>query len=131
MQAQRGLIASSALIALGAMYLVAALRARARKWVAGSVPLFAIFLIGPCEPLIPLMFTGPLGGPMSAVIIALIYAVATIATMLAAVFMALRLSHYALRYGPAKLAHVQVGHVYGFAGFTMIGCGAALMGLGI
>lgn len=130
-QEQRGAVAAYALVALGAIYVIAALRAQARKWVAGSVPLIAIFLIGPCEPLIPLMFTSPIGAGLSVVVIAGLYALLTVMTMSIAVFSAMSLAHVSARIVPGIAARLGIAELYGLAGATLIGCGLAMEVLGL
>ena len=91
----RGELAAWILIVFGLLYLVWSLRALARKhqhvhsralWV-----LFIIFILGPCEPLIPLILYPAIQGSMLAVfLVALSFGIATIVTMLTMVLLAVR-----------------------------------------
>jgi hypothetical protein len=56
-----------------------------RRWL-GPWSLFVVFVLGPCEPLIPLLMVPAAGGGWAAVaLVAVVFAAATIATMLAVV----------------------------------------------
>lgn len=82
--------------------------------------LFTIFVFGPCEPLIPLvMYPAARGRFFDVLLVALIFALATIATMLAAVLVAAR-SIEAFRLGRFE----RYGHA--LAGLAIVACGLAV-----
>jgi len=87
--------------------------------------LFTIFLLGPCEPLIPmLMYASTNAGHSAALSVAGVFTVVTILTMVAIVVLALagmnrlRLPHM------ERYAHV-------FAGVAVMACGLAIQFLGL
>ena len=87
--------------------------------------LFTIFLFGPCEPLIPiLMVPAAAGDWIGFAAISSLFAVVTVATMLAAVFLALhglrRIRVHALERWSTALA-----------GASIAGCGVAIVILGL
>lgn len=94
----RGELAAWILIVFGLLYLVWSLRSLARKhshshsralWI-----LFIIFILGPCEPLIPLILYPAIQGSMWAVLfVSLSFGLATIATMLTVVILTVRGMH--------------------------------------
>jgi len=87
--------------------------------------LFTIFVLGPCEPLIPLLMypaaETSLGG---IVLVAAVFSVATIGTMLAVVMLA---SHGISFLPMAKLER----YTHAIAGATIFACGAAIQFLGL
>ncbi len=84
---------------------------------AGAWSLFAVFVVGPCEPLIPLlMYPTATGSPQRALLVVLIFAVVTLATMLAAVHV---VAHGTLRI--AEWPGRRFGHA--IAGGTVCACG--------
>ncbi len=87
--------------------------------------LFAIFIFGPCEPLIPiLMYPAAKIGFFGVLLVVLVFGAATIATMLGAVLLA----NSGVNFLP--LAKVQrFAHV--IAGATIVLCGLAIQFLGL
>jgi sulfite exporter TauE/SafE len=88
--------------------------------------LFTIFVLGPCEPLIPLIMYPAAKSSVPAVIaVALVFGVTTIATMLACV-----MTSY---YGLSKLSlPVQAErYSHALAGFAVLLCGGAIKFLGL
>ena len=88
---------------------------RATAWT-----LFVVFVLGPCEPLIPLlMFPAATHGPASALMVAAVFGVVTIATMTAVVL----LSTFGLHYLPFQTAgrygHAVAGAVIVLSGFAI------------
>ncbi len=88
---------------------------RITPWV-----LFLILVLGPCEALIPLLMVPAAQGSWSGVaLVAAVFALATLAAMLAAVAV-----------GSLGLARVDfqpaARHAHALAGLTMIACGAAI-----
>ena len=82
--------------------------------------LFLVFVLGPCEPLIPLMMLGgAAGSSLGAVVVAVAFGVATLAAMLVAVWV-----------GQAGVRLVPLGRL---APYTHAIAGAAILvsGLGI
>ncbi|MEA1996102.1 MAG: sulfite exporter TauE/SafE family protein [Gemmatimonadota bacterium] len=97
------------------------------KSKTGSTPwvLFIIFVFGPCEPLIPLlMYPAAEKNMAGAVVVAVVFSLATVATMLAVV-MALSAGAEKLKLGMLdRMSHV-------IAGLTIALCGAAILFLGL
>ncbi|MFH1864518.1 MAG: hypothetical protein ABIK85_01420, partial [Candidatus Eisenbacteria bacterium] len=93
----------------------------------GATPwiLFLIFVFGPCEPLIPiLMFPAARGSISHVVVVATVFGVVTIGTMLAVVM--------ASYYGLAKVrvkSMERYGHA--LAGFALFASGGAIAFLGL
>lgn len=93
---------------------------RATPWV-----LFLVFLFGPCETLIPLVLAAVgTHGPGLASAVALTFAAATIAAMLACVF----LLRAGLRFVPAAGLE---RHAHTLAGLSLVACGASIEWLGL
>ena len=91
-----------------------------RKKITAWV-LFTIFVFGPCEPLIPLlMYSAAVEGMWGATIIAIVFSVATIGTMMAAVL----LSAFGLGFVSLKRFE-RYGHV--IAGSMISICGIAIL----
>ncbi|MCM2322596.1 MAG: hypothetical protein NDJ90_04990, partial [Oligoflexia bacterium] len=95
-------------------------KARLTPWV-----LFAIFVFGPCESLIPLMLSGfALGGAPAMFWVALLFSGATVMTII--------LSVAALLAGIRKVSLRFLERYAGAAaGFSLILCGAAIRFLGL
>lgn len=87
--------------------------------------LFIIFVFGPCEPLIPLlMYPAAQGNMVDVVLIASIFGLATIATMLSVVM--------ASFYGISKFNLPQLGrYSHAFAGLAISMCGFAIVFIGL
>jgi nickel/cobalt transporter (NicO) family protein len=87
--------------------------------------LFIIFVFGPCEPLIPLiMYPAAEHDMMSVVLVATIFGVTTIATMLAIVL--------AANYGLSKVSIPRLErYSHALAGLSILLCGAAVKFLGL
>lgn len=131
----RGNIAAYALIGLGAAYLLWAVRHRLihkhnaahshqpqngdKKDISVWV-LFIIFVLGPCEALLPILTASSVLGSFSVISYTVIFSVATIATMMLAVTLGM-LGINALRFNRLeKYAHE-------FAGATIMVCGLAII----
>ncbi len=132
----RGELAVWILIAFGFTYFVWGIRRAVRQrphthldtaksgrltpWI-----LFTIFVFGPCEPLIPLvMYPAAKGDMMSVVIVAFIFGLATISTMLGIVL--------ASSYGLAKLPLGKLEkYSHALAGLAILLCGGAIKFLGL
>jgi ABC-type nickel/cobalt efflux system permease component RcnA len=87
--------------------------------------LFTIFVLGPCEPLIPLLMLPAMRGAWGTVwIVAAVFSVVTLATMVGAVL--------ALERGAR---HIEVGGLarwgHAIAGATVLACGVAIQFLGL
>jgi len=96
----RGEVAAWLLIAFGLIYFVWSLRAIARKTHhhhhSNSTPwiLFILFILGPCEPLIPLiLYPAIQGSALSVLLVSLAFGTATIITMLSMVILSIRATH--------------------------------------
>ena len=87
--------------------------------------LFTIFIFGPCEPLIPLvMYPAAKGDMMTVAIVAFVFGLVTILTMLSIVL--------ALSYGLAKLPLARLErYSHALAGLTIFLCGGAIKFLGL
>lgn len=87
--------------------------------------LFVIFVLGPCEPLIPLIMYPAAQFNLPAVVaVAVVFGVVTIATMLACVM--------ASYYGLSRVSFPQAGrYAHALAGLTILLCGGAIKFLGL
>jgi len=87
--------------------------------------LFTIFVFGPCEPLIPLiMYPAAKQNMVTVAVVALLFGVTTIVTMLACVM--------ASYYGLSKLSLPRMEkHAHALAGLTILLCGCAITFLGL
>ncbi len=87
--------------------------------------LFAIFVFGPCEPLIPiLMYPAARIGFFGVLLVVLVFGTATIGTMLVAVFLASMGVNFLPLARMQRFAHV-------IAGATIFLCGLAIQFLGL
>ncbi len=130
----RGNLAGWALLVFGLIYLTWGLRLALRKNVditspaqTGLVPwiLFIIFILGPCEPLIPIMMYPALQQNIPGVILATgLFGAATIATMLTVV----TVSYYGMR---APVFQRPWGFTHALAGFVIMLCGIGIRFLGL
>jgi sulfite exporter TauE/SafE len=87
--------------------------------------LFIVFVLGPCEPLIPILMVPAAEHSVLGIgLVACVFAVSTIATMCAMVFVL-----------SAGLSLVKVGHLerwaHALAGFSILVCGAGIKWLGL
>lgn len=144
-EANRGNVAAYALIGLGAAYLLWAMRHRwlhkhqathshliqftamqntqtqntssrnISVWV-----LFIIFVLGPCEALLPILTASSVLGVTAVLLSTLIFSVATIATMMSAVALGM-LGIHALRF------HKLEAYAHEIAGVTIMMCGLAII----
>ena len=132
----RGELAAWILIAFGFTYFVwgihRAIRNRPHTHIhtskSGSLTpwiLFTIFIFGPCEPLIPLvMYPAAKGDMMTVVIVAVVFGLTTISTMLGIVL--------ASSYGLAKLPLGNLEkYSHALAGLAILLCGGAIKFLGL
>lgn len=130
----RGNVAAYALIGLGAAYLLWALRHRLKHrhnadhhlpapdgkknisvWV-----LFIIFVLGPCEALLPILMASSVLGGYAVISGTVIFSVATIATMMLAVTLGI-LGVNALRLNRLE------AYAHEIAGGTIMACGLAII----
>ena len=135
LEENRGNVAAYALIGLGAAYLLWALRHRwqhkhqaehnhlqeikGQKSIAPWV-VFIIFVLGPCEALLPILTASSVLGVSAVVSSTLIFSIATIMTMMLAVALGVW-GISALRFGQLeKYAHE-------IAGGTIMACGVAII----
>lgn len=87
--------------------------------------LFAIFVFGPCEPLIPLlMYPAANHNLIALVFISLLFTVTTISTMLAMTLLMLKGASFVKFHALEKYQHV-------LAGSTLTLCGASIIFLGL
>ena len=132
----RGDIAAYALIGLGAAYLLWALRHRwlcrhdgcthrhlpgpdGKKSITVWV-IFIIFVLGPCEALLPILTASSVLGVSAVVSSTVIFSVATIATMMLAVTLGI-LGINALRFNRLE------AYAHEIAGGTVMACGLAII----
>lgn len=88
-------------------------------------PLFILFVLGPCEPLIPLlMYPAAESGVMSVVIIALVFSICTITTMLVCTLVALK----GISFIPMKKVE---RYAHALAGFALVVCGITIQVFGL
>lgn len=131
----RGNIAAYALIGMGAAYLLWALRHRLKHkhnadrhhllkpngkknisvWV-----LFIIFVLGPCEALLPILMAASVLGDHAVISGTVIFSIATIATMMLAVTLGI-LGISALRFNRLE------AYAHEIAGTTIMVCGLAII----
>jgi len=133
-ESQRGSMAGLLLVGFGIAYAIWGLR-RLRSGVerhtedGGTVAvwaLIAIFVLGPCEPLIPLMFVAAARGWQMVAAVSAVFGAITLVMMLGQVLIA----HYGLdRLGLANRLRHEHSHV--FAGVVIAMTGASVMVLGI
>lgn len=130
----RGDVAAYALIGLGGAYLLWALRHRWQhkhgaehahfpaadsKGISVWV-LFIIFVLGPCEALLPILTASSVLGMSAVVSCTLIFSIATIATMMLAVTLGV-LGINALRFKRLE------AYAHEIAGGTIMACGVAII----
>lgn len=131
----RGDIAAYALVGLGAAYLLWALRHRWLNRHEGSLChlpdsdgnknitvwiIFIIFVLGPCEALLPILTASSVLGVSAIVSSTVIFSVATIATMMLAVTLGI-LGINALRFNRLE------PYTHEIAGGTIMACGLAII----
>jgi len=88
-------------------------------------PLFVLFVLGPCEPLIPLlMYPAAEGGMLSVTVVAILFSVCTIGTMLFCAAVVLK----GVNMIPMKKLE---RYAHSLAGFAIFMCGMAMQCLGI
>lgn len=86
--------------------------------------MFIIFLLGPCEPMIPLLFfPGAQNSTSGMISLIMVYASVTILTMLAMVL----LGYYGIAF--LRIQWIEK-HMHAFAGITLLICGAGMVFLG-
>lgn len=129
LEENRGDIAAYALIGLGAAYLLWALRHRFAHqhqipdmqdknisvWV-----LFIIFVLGPCEALLPILTASSVLGISAVISCTLIFSIATIATMMLCVTLGM-LGISTLRFKSLE------NYAHEIAGGTIMACGLAII----
>ncbi|MBN2485301.1 MAG: sulfite exporter TauE/SafE family protein [Bacteroidales bacterium] len=87
--------------------------------------LFTIFVFGPCEPLIPiLMYPAAEHNLMAIVIVALVFSVTTIVTMLSVTMLLIKGFSFVKLHTLEKYQHI-------LAGATITACGAGIIFLGL
>ena len=116
----RSAMTSWILIATGAALLVMALRQHTRTLGAGLAwPFYLVFVLGPCEWMLPAGAAAwAEGGFVNALVVCALFAVATLLTMLVAVWVGGR--------GLARLPLHNQRAAMGLAGATTLGCGVAM-----
>jgi sulfite exporter TauE/SafE len=88
-------------------------------------PLFVLFVLGPCEPLIPLlMYPAAEGGMLSVTAVAIVFSVCTIGTMLLCAAVVLK----GVNMIPVKKLE---RYAHSLAGFAIFMCGMAMQCFGV
>lgn len=136
-ESSRGALAGWMLIGFGLAYTVWGIRhaVKQRTTLQAHPPttsnpsltawiLFTILLFGPCEPLIPLlMYPAALGSWLQVAVVALIFGVTTVATMVGIVYLACR---RAVR-SPCTDCHPWLGRfAHAAGGLVVLSCGIAV-----
>jgi len=87
--------------------------------------LFIVFVLGPCEPLIPLlMYPAAIGNVWAAVIVSSVFGLVTVVTMVAAVMLSV--------WGLSFIKMPKIEHFsHAIAGSTILMCGASMVFLGL
>lgn len=86
--------------------------------------MFAIIVLGPCEPLVPLVFLGYAYGYIGIVSVSVVFSIITLAMMLAQTFLALK--------GIQLIKHdIAERYAHAFAGLVIALTGIFVMALGI
>jgi len=132
----RGDLAAWALIAFGLIYMIWGIkRAAKNKHHSHTHPgksrsmtpwvLFTVFVLGPCEPLIPiLMYPAAQNNVVGAFLVAGIFSAATMTTMVVMVM--------ALRFGLISLPLAKMEkYIHAIAGGTILACGISIKFLGL
>ena len=130
----RGDITAWVLTGFGLVYFIWGLRRAGRKHVHNHLPengegkkanitpwiLFTIFVLGPCEPLIPLiMYPAAKMSTGAVVLVALVFSLTTVATMTVMVTVLKR----GIEFIPADKLH---RYAHALAGFALLACGLAI-----
>ena len=131
-ESMRGDLAGWAFIAFGLVYFVWGMRKafknKIQKEATGNAILWipiAIFVLGPCEPLIPVMMYAAVKGGMAAVVfVSFIFGIVTVTTMLGVVFAA------SFGFNLLPMKNMQ-RYTHSFAGLTICLCGLAIQFLGL
>lgn len=120
-ESMRANLAASLMIALGIAVLVTALRPRTRALGQGRAwPFLVLFALGPCEWLLPAGAAGfARDGFPGALEVCSVFTAATLATMVAAVFVGMR--------GLARLPLPTPRVAGALAGSTTLACGIAML----
>lgn len=127
----RGELAAWLLLSAGLVYLAWGIRHAGRHHVhrhSSSHPqwlVFVVFILGPCEPLIPLlMYPAATSSPAGVIAVTAVFGVVTVLTML----MAVSVSYLSLR--QLQFPGLQrYGHA--LSGATLSACGASILFLGL
>jgi nickel/cobalt exporter len=130
-EGMRGNLAAWALIAFGLIYFVWGLRRAGKKHIhkhthgkdeKNVTPwvLFIVFVLGPCEPLIPiLMYPAAQKSTAGMLLVALVFSIVTISTMTAIVL----LLTSGIKFVPARKLE---RYSHALAGFVILLCGLAI-----
>lgn len=129
LELHRGDLAAWGLIAFGLMHLVASLRRRAKNRPEAqhldTGLLFAIFILGPCEPLIPLMlYPGVSHHPAMLWVVIGTFGIATVTTMVGLVSSLT----FGLNLLPLK---IKPSHGYAITATVFLFCGLGIKFLGL
>ena len=131
----RGELAAWFLLAFGAVYMLWGIRNAVKRKHHGHThaegthrsfwPLFILLVLGPCEPLIPLLMVPAADtGMLSVAAVAAVFSVCTVATMLLCTAVVLKGVHMIPMKKLERFSHA-------LAGFAVLMCGAAIQIFGI
>ncbi|NUO19730.1 hypothetical protein HUU59_09805 [bacterium] len=132
LESARGAIAGWALLSFGVIYAIWGFR-RAIRVGYGTQPesggkltwaLFLIFVLGPCEPLVPFVtLPQTVSGPLATIVLTSAFSIATLATMISTVV---------LGYKGISVAKFKFNPAYGHAvaGLCILACGASMVFIG-
>jgi len=131
-ESTRGNLAAWALIAFGLVYTAWGLRRALKKKIhdhdhvqnkKGNITpwiLFTVFVLGPCEPLIPiLMYPAAQASISGMILVTLVFAITTIVTMTAVVILLQSGARFIPARGLTRFSHA-------LAGFVILLCGLAI-----
>lgn len=140
-QHARGRLVGWLLIAIGLFYLYRAFKSQmlSAKALVRGTPLFFVFLLGPCEPIIALLMAQQAVGAGHMATLIAAYTISTVATMCGCVLILMIAEKWAASFGgtgnrlvPALHFPLTVHHkTHLMSGVLFGGCGVAMLALGV
>jgi len=134
-EGQRGQIALWLLIGFGLAYMIWGVKKAKehkhkeidknilKKKTVAVWTLFAVFILGPCEPLIPLAFLGYNYGFFGILLVSLVFSVITIVMMLAQTFLAVLGVQWIKNDVAERYSHAMAGMVIALTGIFVLNMG--------